>query len=443
MQKVLKFVLPLLYFVALFPLLPETFGNSYTPFFVLFSLCVIYALKILFAGKSFKCSGIDICVILAISLCKIMNVVCIHSYLLGLVIFVIGLAAVTGLFAESSSKIKLYWLSLLTVLSLPIAEYTQIFIGTPLRFLSASIAGNVLAILGYNQFLQTTIINIENTFVNIDYPCSGNNTILVIMIFTAIIGFMYRVKLSVKSLSVVLLSIFCFILLNITRILVLVLMYNSADAIPQDIMSVVHTSLGLINFGIVIILIFYYFSRLNNKWDYEIKSIRNYSYIYVLVLGFVLLCLKFLNVNNSVYNVFSSIKADNGTSFTEQEIDFFNKHNAQVKKTVSDNGIIKLMVKSCSWTSHHNPENCIKGSGRKIISSKIIAVGEYFFRVVETDKGYIYFYFSDGLTVTDDYYKRVYYSLFTKSKCWTMVEYSSKYPLDKFILISSVKELNN
>ena len=101
------------------------------------------------------------------------------------------------------------------------------------------------------------------------------------------------------------------------------------------------------------------------------------------------------------------------------------------------------MVKSCSWTSHHNPENCIKGSGRKIISSKIIAVGEYFFRVVETDKGYIYFYFSDGLTVTDDYYKRVYYSLFTKSKCWTMVEYSSKYPLDKFILISSVKELNN
>jgi len=433
MQKILKLIIPVLYIVGLFPVLPQAWGRSYIVFFILFLFCAIFDLKILLSSKSYRCFYSDICFIIFLAVLKILNVIHIHSYLLSLVIFVTGLCVVTGLYAEYSTKIRMYWLNFLTVLCLPIAEYTQIFIGTPLRFISASVVENILSIFGCGMFLQSTIINLENTLTNIDYPCSGNNSILVIMIFATVIGYIFRVKLSAKLLLTILLSISCFIFFNIVRILTLVFLYN-LKMLPQEYISVIHTSIGLINFGLVVIFIYYSFKNISDTPIQERSKYSNCSYLYVLTIALILLCFKFINIKSYDYITKSSLKSFQGTSFTEREVDFFNKHNAQVEKTVLNNGIIKLTVKSCRWTSHHNPENCIKGSGRKILSSKVIRVGEQYIRAAETDKGYVYYYFSDGKTVTDDYYKRVYYSMFTKSKCWSLIEYSSKYQLDELAL---------
>ena len=99
-----------------------------------------------------------------------------------------------------------------------------------------------------------------------------------------------------------------------------------------------------------------------------------------------------------------------------------------------------------------NSDDCVDAFVSGYVSSKSIAgipvdvmlnkgnlpVGKYFIRSVETDKGFVYYYYTDKVKVVDDYYKRVYYSMFTKSKCWTLVEYSSKYPLDEKYILSDL-----
>ncbi len=438
MQKRLRFILPLLYLIALFPQVQSHWYKSYVVFFIFLMLLIIYSLKILFNSKYFKCCSFDILIISIIALMKFINVIYIHSYLLGLIIFIGGLCSVVGMFAEDISKVRLYWLSFLTILVLPISEYVRIFVGTPLRFFSASFVEKFLSIFGYGELAQSTIINFGNSFTNVDYPCSGNNTILVILIFTAVLGCIFRIKFSAKLVFVMLLSVVSFVFLNIIRILTLIFLF-SLKLFSQSFVSGIHLGLGLFNFFIIFVLIYYLFSRSNYKQDTnKICNTQGYSYWYFLVVALLLLCFNFLNIKNPSSPGNSTLNAHQGTSFTEAEIKFFNQHSAKVEKVKMDNNVMKLTVKTCSWTAHHNPENCIKGSGRKILISKVVPVGKYFIRSVETDKGFVYYYYTDKVKIVDDYYKRVYYSMFTKSKCWTLVEYSSKYPLDEKYILSDL-----
>lgn len=424
MQKLLKILLPIIYVIALFPRIEYGFSFNSVVAYITLLIWAGYIIKIFYKSKQLSVSFKEFFFLLIIFGLKIINCMCINSYTIGLILFVSGMTIISGFYTEH--KTRLYWLGFLTIALLPIQEYVQIFLGTPLRFISAEVISKVLTVINISNYSQSSIIFIENNLTNIDYPCSGNSTIGMIFIFVSIIGFCLKTRFTLKTFFILFTSVIVFVLLNMFRMFFLILMnyFN----ISETVIKILHPSFGLMNFAIIFLCLYYAFSKIKSS---EVTKSKHHKGLIpvILLMGIVLLFVKPLFTKDLPKCNNSLIKIDSGLGLTEKEANFFRNHNAIVDKKLLKEDVLKMTVTTESWTSHHNPENCIKGSGMKIIASETIPVKNGFARSVKTDKGYVYYYFTDGKIKTDDYYKRAFVSIFGGAKNWTLVEFFSKEPL--------------
>ncbi len=167
--------------------------------------------------------------------------------MIAVIALLVGVCSISSLFLSNFYKRKAFWLTCFLVLILPIKEYVQIFIGTPVRFFSAEVIANFFKLIGVKTVTESSVLIFENNLANIDYPCSGTATILVLCLFMCAVGFLLNLKptfkLFITSLSCLILSVF----LNIVRIIILVYCIEIIGA--AEFMDKIHAFIGVVNFG--------------------------------------------------------------------------------------------------------------------------------------------------------------------------------------------------
>lgn len=427
MQTAIKIFLPIICFFALISKFNFDLSPRGIVFCVLFAVWGVYFVKTIIFSKNFEVKTVNFVLILTILLFKLLNNLLIHSYTFENILFFFGLYLTAEIFSSKKRNFKFFWLTVLTTLFLPIKEYIQIFIGTPMRFLSAEIISKILNLTGFSNLTQSSVLIFENNITDIGYSCSGSSTFWVILVFISLISLFLNIKFSKKIIYLSIFSLLTLFCLNTSRILILTVLYN-AFPIKENILSTVHIGLGIINFLILFCIIVYCLFKLPKK-IIQPKYILNKNFIFILIL----LGIVFIPINLFFKNFYSEqtsqIKLSDGMKISKEEAKFFTDHNGSIEKS-KENNVIKIKVNTDNWRTHHNPINCIKGSGYKILKTKTLVLNNKFIKEVQTDKGYIYFFFSNNEITTDDYYKRVFYSFFQKNKKWTLYEYSSKTPLN-------------
>lgn len=430
MQTAIKIFLSSIYLLALFSKFNFDLSSRGIVFCILFAVWIIYFVQNIISSKNFELKISDFILIIAMLSLNLLNNFLIHSYTFANILFFLCLYLISKIF--SPQKTKFFWITILTILFLPIQEYIQIFIGTPMRFLSAEIISKILNITGFSNITQSSILIFENNITNIDYSCSGASTFWVILVFISLISFFFNIKFSKKIIYISFFSLLALFFLNTSRILILTVLYN-ISYLKEEILLPVHIGLGIINFIILFCVIVYYLLKTSKETiKSENKHFVNQKFVYVLVLlGLILIPIN-MNTQKFYSEQVSQIKLSDGMKISTEEAEFFKEHKGSIIKS-KENKVIKIKIATNSWRTHHNPINCIKGSGYKILKTKTIIYNNKFIKEVQTDKGYIYYYFSNDEITTDDYYKRVFYSLFQRNKNWTLYEYSSKVPLnDKY-----------
>lgn len=311
---------------------------------------------------------------------------------------------------------SLIWVIILCLLRMPVKEYFQIFMGVPLRLITADILEKVFHILNIDVITQSSILMFENNAMNIDYPCSGISTVYYMLIFIAIIGILKHIPFNFKLIVNVFLCLIFSVLLNIFRVYVIVLF--SLDVNTISIAERIHTLFGVMNYA-VICCTFLVLNR-KNASNVVVKPFNNIvALILLAVLYSVFFFCKSHFQSNTEFKIIQNQKYEN-LEFSNAEKSLFLKYGAEAEK-YNDGENIVVKIKSDNFRALHNPEICLRNQGFKILSSKIKLIENGSIRILKTDKGYIYFWYTNGEKITDDYYKRVFDSIFSKNKVWTMI----------------------
>jgi len=422
MQKIIKIAVISIYLAALFPKFVFDTSLRGIVFFTLLVAWSVCAVKTLILSDDYKLKIKNLVILFLLLFFKLINQFYIFSYNISDIIFFLGIYFVFDMFSNKKENIEFFWLTTLIILFLPIQEYIQIFIGTPMRFFSAEIISKILNLFHFSYISQISVLNFENSVMNIDYSCSGSVTFWVLLVFVSIICLIKKIQFSNNVILVSLCSILLLFFFNTTRIVVLIML--NCFKIKENLLSNIHTLLGLINFSLLFVFIYYLLYKTINKNNQINYKYTNNKYITALfiITGLLFIPLNYKSFKHSDFE--SEINLSEGTRISEYETNFYKEHRAIVLKSKKD-GIIKLIVKTDNWRSHHNPVNCIKGYGHKILTNKTLMHDDKYIREIQTDKGYIYFFFKNDEIITDDYYKRVFYSFFQKDKNWILIEYSS------------------
>lgn len=308
------------------------------------------------------------------------------------------------------------WIIILCFLRLPVKEYFQIFLGVPLRLITADILEKVFHFLNIDVITQSSILMFENNAMNIDYPCSGISTVYYMLIFIIIIGIIKHIPFNFKLIINLFLCTILAVLLNIFRVYIIVLL--SLDINYIVFADKIHILLGIVNY--VLICLTFLFVNEKNKSENNTKPLNN---ILVLVF-FIILYSCFLYYRNhfpshTVFKVIQNLKYEN-LELSDAEKSLFLRHGAEVEK-YNDGENIVIRIKSDNYRAMHNPEICLKNQGFKIYSSTAEIIDSKIVRKLKTNKGFIYYWFTNGNITTDDYYKRVFDSFFTENKVWTLI----------------------
>ena len=264
MQTAIKIFLPIICFFALISKFNFDLSPRGIVFCVLFAVWGVYFVKTIIFSKNFEVKTVNFVLILTILLFKLLNNLLIHSYTFENILFFFGLYLTAEIFSSKKTDFGFFWLTVLTTLFLPIKEYIQIFIGTPMRFLSAEIISKTLNLIGFSNITQSSVLIFENNITDIGYSCSGSSTFWVILVFISLISLFLNIKFSKKIIYLSIFSLFTLFCLNTSRILILTVLYN-AFPIKENILSTVHIGLGIINFLIIFCIVAYYLFKLSKE----------------------------------------------------------------------------------------------------------------------------------------------------------------------------------
>ena len=173
MQKITKICIFIIFCMAFLPKHNFNLSIREIIFILLSFIWSVYVLKSVFCSDYYKVSLNNFFILSGIFILKIINMEMVISYTISEILFFMAMSSIAQIFEEKrENRTKIFWLSVLTVLFLPIKEYIQIFIGTPIRFISAEIISRIFSVFQIGEISQTAIIMTENNITDIQSSCS-------------------------------------------------------------------------------------------------------------------------------------------------------------------------------------------------------------------------------------------------------------------------------
>ena len=320
------------------------------------------------------------------------------------------------LIKDEKTYIRLFWLSMLILLRQSVKDYFQIFLGVPFRLISAKVIENLFGLFNIKSVSENSVLIFENNITNIDYPCSGSALLYYVLILAIMICLIKGKKPDFKLIINLFICFGVAVFLNILRIFILISLSFNNDL--SKFAHIIHVPLGIINFLLIAILFFFLLNRERTE-EKTNKSWKYYAIItYILSAIFYGYC-KFVPEEKTEYKIILHPVYKNLT-LNDSEKSLYKKYGAQVQKYNDGKNVI-IKIKSKSWQAIHNPDLCLRNQGFKIINSQTKYSDNKQIRMLKTDKGNIYYYYTNGKITTDDYYLRVFKSIFSKDKLWELV----------------------
>lgn len=339
----------------------------------------------------------------------------------------------------------------LLILVLPFEHYLDIYLGFPLRLLSAEWTNSILQLLQIESMTVESILMIDNKAAIVDLDCSGIKSLWIGMIFYLLITWIERFKINGRWFIFALVYILLLVCANVVRITILVLLDTTFG--QAGLAQALHQALGLLGFAVSSLIIWGLLHYLSSSQNTSItlptvakKPSKNYSLLLGLMLLVHLIALM-------LYQPFNDTKKQLATNtvpapllirFPHQEValstqekEFFVNNQATAKKykitvNTSKQSLIASMVIvwSRAWKSHHIPENCYISQAYSISDKAVwnisptltirhLALNKSFQHKVNSFSAV--YWFQSKQKATPDYSSRVLDGLFNSQEEWAMI----------------------
>jgi exosortase O len=346
----------------------------------------------------------------------------------------------------------------LLILTLPILERLQKFIGFPLRLLTAKIVSFLLQLAGAGTISNATVIMTENYATTVDLPCSGVKSIYFGGIILFVIGFLQELTVSIKLIILSILFFALLVFFNIWRVFGLVYVYGVLNLI--EIGDTIHIFLGVFGFIVSCVCLWYGSEYIKNTKDRNEKKFAENTRL-PMIRGIsrwfnrsntILVCVSLVLIT-SLLTKTTSLSISSQAEFTHEsatfvfpsavlsQIPFSEKEETLFLHTDvtfagkyslhwQNKDISLLLVTSNSARSHHDPELCLQGLGYRLIGQETITLGDDHIQqiTIQTAKQHdsvqadvYYWYVNKDKTITD-YSQRVWEQFRQPNQEWVLVE---------------------
>jgi len=310
-------------------------------------------------------------------------------------------------------------------------------LGFPARALSASVAGDLLAVLGAGAVSAQDVLVLENGLAHVDLPCAGLKSLWAGTLFFLAATWVGRRRLSTHWWGL-LLALWGFLFAaNVLRISLLVLIGLVADL--PEVAEILHRPLGVIGFlmccGLAGLLL-YFMPRESLAGLQRAPVLRGSSIASVMLwVGLVVLSVLSPPLRASEEAVRSTFDLtlppsieSAPLSLTSAETSFYAIH----PRTVARKWRIRyggsegslLIVYGESWRAHHAPELCLAAHGYKVTSLKSVDLSANLsLNAVDIDGGEhsAFYWFQSRLGTTSSLLERFQRDIVSRDKHWVLV----------------------
>lgn len=422
--------------------------------FIVVTLIFIYSLWLQKArfNKTTKINNaiIPLTLFLTTLFLYLLNMFILQISIIPAIVFLLGVYSLFGFYLESVVWRRSIFIFIILIMTLPLLERVQKFLGFPIRLLTANVVSGILQFLGIGNASQSTIIITENRATSIDLPCSGVKSIYTGGLFLLTTYYLQNVKLSIKLLVLSLVFFIILIFFNVWRVFSLVYVYDVLNL--QEVGDSIHLIIGISGFIISCFLLWYAASRFLPKFSLNTKSFleKTYSGNSIKIAILILLCVSLFiqHFTPSAQKVNSEIVKQNkeftlndialkNLPFSDREQSFFVNSDVTFSKKYTGetkDGIpfTLLLVSSKSARTHHDPETCLLGLGYKINNSEIFKINDLTVRRLslnENNAHLIYWFVSKDKNILD-YSERVWEEIRNPNKEWMLIEIGFAQPVD-------------
>ncbi len=342
---------------------------------------------------------------------------------------------------------------MLAMLVLPFEGYLDIFLGFPMRLLSAESAVSLLHALGVETVSSDTVLLIDNRAAIVDIDCSGIRGFWIGGIFYCAITWIERYRVDLRWLVLAAIAASLLFVGNVFRVVLLVLLDLVFD--QAHVASALHETLGLFFFSLALLCSWLLLRRYAQRPVSRVgdpRAIAKAGQQAPIRSSVTLMLLAIVTVSSYLVSPPSNAEPADPVHTLVLEIPSqgFNKEplNAIEAKFFLDNGASAykyaavaehagiqhrasvLVVLSGHWKAQHLPEHCYIAQGYKVVSSntKKINTSNAFtpFRQLSLVKNGSQAYTSDywfqsGDQITVNYSRRVLSQLKNRAVPWAMV----------------------
>jgi len=342
--------------------------------------------------------------VFAVCAASLFNQHFLHLNAVSVALFLMFCFALLGHFVSANTWLSCLQPLLLAMLVLPFEGYLDIFLGFPMRLLSAEVAVDVLHGLKIATVSSDTVLLIDNRAAIVDIDCSGIKGIWLGSVFFCAITWIERYRLNLRWFLIATLALCLLFAGNVVRIVALVVLDLVLDR--AALAQLLHESLGLISFTAVLFLSWHLLRLFGSRHEHAQRTAPNESKQahctnrLSITTGILTVLLSGFSLVQSTYveSAQKNIKPDRAVSvwnlefasqrFTPQALDsieqkFYTDNGAEAFKftgSVASSGHAHeasvLVVFSSHWKSQHIPEHCYVAQGYGITSSQVLTLGE-------------------------------------------------------------------
>jgi exosortase O len=363
-------------------------------------------------------------------------------------LFIVFLYGLAGHFLATAIWRAVLLPMLLLILVLPFEHYLDIYLGFPLRLLSAEMASSLLKLTQLPLVTIESILLVDNKAAIVDLDCSGINSLWIGLIFYLLLTWIERFVIDLRWALIGLGFMGLLVLANVFRIVILVMLDQVLDL--PELARLFHQSLGLLGFAISSLVIWWIMQHFAKKrWSNEPASASRTHHnplapylLFTLIAIFASLYQPYqavAKVATSHELVLPSAYHLRASKLTRQEEDFFVSNNSLAQKYMLDvpvNGkILKaslVLVWSHAWKTHHVPENCYLSQGYSISDKGLWQIKPHYnVRYLMLNRPAMrsstlqnltgVYWFQSATHTTPDYSSRVLDNLFHPGREWLMV----------------------
>ena len=315
---------------------------------------------------------------------------------------------------------------------LPFQFHLEAYVGFPLRAATAKLVGMMM---GIESDAMSTVLMMENQVAAVDLPCSGLKSLWVGILFFLASSMMMNVSIGLRWSALMVAGVGAVVLANFARVFVLTQLVLTFG--PQPWIDIIHVPLGMIGFVVVCGSFYFALKKLGSSGPVcEAKSddTGNQKLAYPALVIAPVLAIILHTPFQKQHEAPASMNMPSLDALTSEQIeltsaehDLFSRFDAvhvgkyRLAKRFLEGSL--LVSRTSHWRAHHNPEQCFRGNGLAVKTTRPYLIADLPVRGVVTDEDKLLgvFWFQAKDRYTDDFSERIFASLWDGEKDWVMV----------------------